>query len=206
MAESIDLTSLNKPELLKIAQELQGKVKDNCVYESKLAVLMKKVNSLQEQNQDLFDRIYHAEKHINGLSQYTRRENIEISGIPDDISQNELESRVIGILATIDVDVESYNIAACHRLKKLRHQTSANVIVRFTNRKHAVEALKNKKKLMNNPIAAAYGTQLYISENLCPLHRQMYDYALSLKKKKVIHSLWTHNGNICLKKVKMVKY
>ena len=131
----------------------------------------------------MYDRLYEAEKNIDGLSQYTRRENIEISGIPSSIEQKDLEKNVLDILAAIGIETDSYSIAACHRLKKLKHQTTANVIVRFTNRKHAIEALKNKKKLANSPIAESFGSELYISENLCPLHRQMFEYALSLKKR-----------------------
>ena len=51
--------------------------------------------------------------------QYTRRECLVISGIPDNISQRELEGTVLHILHTVGVKfVSSYHISACHRLFK----------------------------------------------------------------------------------------
>ena len=49
----------------------------------------------------IYDRLYASEKYLNDLSQYTRRENIEIDGIPANIPQKELEKNVFGILKTI---------------------------------------------------------------------------------------------------------
>ena len=49
--------------------------------------------------------------------QYSRKECLEISGIPDSTSQSDLESKVCNILHEYDADIDSANIKACHCLK-----------------------------------------------------------------------------------------
>ena len=193
---NIDLNSLNKPELLKIAQQLQNVEKERKKVSS-YGNLLERIKKLENYNYDIYDRLYENEKCISELAQYTRRENIEIDGIPSDIPQNQLEKTVIEILGTIGV-VVTFNIAACHRLKKLKHQSTQSVIVRFINRKHALEALKNRKQLINSEKIVEFGNNLYIRENLCPQFRKIYDYALSIKKKGNIFKVWTFNGKVCI--------
>ena len=59
--------------------------------------------------------------------------------VPDSILQKDLEPIVIKILASIDVKVDSYMIAACHRLKTFNKKKSTSIILRFTNRKIALD-------------------------------------------------------------------
>ena len=53
----------------------------------------------------LYEEIYENEKDLHALQQYSRRENIQIIGIPDSISQNNLEKTVISILESMGVIV-----------------------------------------------------------------------------------------------------
>ena len=57
-------------------------------------------------------------KELNLLEQYNRQENIEISGLPETICNNELESVIIDLLRRIGLhNLEHFDIVACHRLK-----------------------------------------------------------------------------------------
>ena len=49
--------------------------------------------------------------------QYSRRECLEISGIPESVSDNALEDKIQGVLRGIDVEVDTENIELCHHLK-----------------------------------------------------------------------------------------
>ena len=63
-------------------------------------------------------QIFNLEKELNVFLQYNRRESIEISGVPENIPQRELESTMILILRRIGLQhLSSYEIAACHRLR-----------------------------------------------------------------------------------------
>ena len=84
-----------------------------------------------------------AETHYYLLEQYSRFNNVEIEGLSASIGDKNLESKVIDILTEIDVNAESKDIEACHRIGKSSPKRS---IVRFVNRKVCKSALKNRKK------------------------------------------------------------
>ena len=80
----------------------------------------KSIRRLQDENKlhrakcsKLENKIVSLESSINQVEQYGRRNNIVISGIPDDISDNGLESTVVDIMKDVDVDINSSDIEAC---------------------------------------------------------------------------------------------
>ena len=87
------------------------------------------------------NKIIDLEIQNNNLDQYSRRNNVEISGIPQSVSDNQLEEKVVDILKAIDVSITTNEIEACHRLGKKKK----NVIVRVINRKHCLKALQIRK-------------------------------------------------------------
>ena len=83
------------------------------------------IKDLQVEKQRLRSRIINLEKKVisleensNSLVQYGRRNNLEITGIPDDVDDQKLEEKVIQMLDKIDVNVSSKNVEACHRIGK----------------------------------------------------------------------------------------
>ena len=54
----------------------------------------------------------------NNVDEYICRNNVKISGIPQSVSDNQLEEKVVDILKTIDVNITSNEVEACHRLGK----------------------------------------------------------------------------------------
>ena len=59
-------------------------------------------------------KVISLEENSNSLEQYGRRNNFEITGIPDDVFDQNLEKKVIEILDKIDVNVYRKDIEACH--------------------------------------------------------------------------------------------
>ena len=141
------------------------------------------------------DRLFYLENDLIKLQQYSRRENIEIIGIPDSVQQNNLEKTVIGILQRIGVKISSYHISACHRLQKKRGSRTANVIVQFINRSHAIACFKNKKLLKEQ--VTEY--KLAIVENLCPNNKSIFNYCVKMREEGKIDKLWTYNGTVHFK-------
>ena len=63
------------------------------------------IRNLQEENAKLRSKVEVLENEINHLEvHYCRRNDIEVSGIPDSIGDNELECSVIKIIKTIDIE------------------------------------------------------------------------------------------------------
>ena len=91
----------------------------------------------------LENKIFDLEIQNNNADQYSCRNNVEILGISQSVSDNQLEEKVVDILKVIDVNNTSNEIEPYHRLGKKKKY----VIVRVINKKHCLQALRNKKKL-----------------------------------------------------------
>ena len=99
----------------------------------------KKVNVLE-------NKILTLESEHNPLEEYGARNNIEITGIPDNVPDQNLEEKIVDILNEITVNVSPKDIEACHRVG-VSKSSSKRTIVRFINRKHAKKALTSRKNL-----------------------------------------------------------
>ena len=117
--------------------------------------LRKKVNVLE-------NKILTLESEHNSLEQYGRRNNIEITGIPDSVPDQNLEEKVVDILNEISVNVSSKDIEACHRVDVSKN-SSKETIVRFINRKHAKKALISRKNLRKS---SSSNCNVFINEDL----------------------------------------
>ena len=174
-----------------------------CNTESRFRYLERTVASTQKESyteiEYLKTQITSLEREITQFQQYNRRESIEISGFPEDISQNDLENIIIGILRRIGVwGLESYQITACHRLKrKVTGEKTQRVIIRFINRKHAHQSLLGRKYLKDT-IWEFPG--IYIHESLCHKYKDLFDKCMELKLCGYIKKIWTYNGIVNIKK------
>ena len=79
--------------------------------------------------------------------QYSRRECIEILGIPTSVSDNALENKIQEVFRGIIVEGDAQNIDLCHRLKG--KVSKGRVILKLSKRKDAEKIKLNKKKLKN---------------------------------------------------------
>ena len=91
---------------------------------------------------------------------------MEISGISNDVLDNELEEKVIEICKDSDIVITPSDIEGCHRLPMGRNSTSENKrgIVKFINRKHPELMLRLKKNISSK-------SKVYINDSLCPYYR-----------------------------------
>ena len=112
-------------------------------------------------------RLYHLERGQFMHLQYSRRNSIEISGIPTNIGDKELEDEVVDVLREAKVlvnrqPVKKMDIEACHRLSN-----GSTTIVKMVNRKHAKQALFNDSNLKNTR-RYGDGQKIYTNDSLCP--------------------------------------
>ena len=137
--------------------------------------LIEKIRKISEENNVLKEihrvmeatttRLVNLEREQNKMLQYSRRDSVEISGIPSTITQDNLEKEVIKVFDTAKVKVhgkklEEMDIQACHRLGK-----KGKTIVKFVNRKFAREGLVCGKNLKNCEL---YDSGVYINTSFCP--------------------------------------
>ena len=150
--------------------------------------LRKKVNDLQK-------RIISSEESINSLEQYGRRNNIEISGIPESVDDKKLEEKVVEVLNKIDVNISTSDIEACHRLGKFKNK-QRKTIIRFVNRKHAKTALLNRKRLkqVDTTSLGLENRNVFINENLTYSNGKIAFHSRNLKRNSLIEKCYTRDG------------
>ena len=170
---------------------LKRKFNELIGYNGKLNKMIIKLNTEKD---ELYTELEEMKIELTELNQYGRRESIEIANIPETIPQNKLEEYVVKFLNIINVKVHHYDIVAVHRLGKKMRNKPRNVIVRFLNRKHAFAALKNKRLIVSKNLLEY--KNLYLSENLCPYNKQIFNKLYKLKKLNQIHGVWSYNGNV----------
>ena len=140
--------ALNEAALRKLGLEYQSKLSQHYLalsindiktdlselrtYYEKLhpeAIITKQVNT----------RLCHKMKFLEyqcwANEQYSRRECLEISGVPESVTDNDLEGKVLKLLEKIDVEVHPDHIEACHWIKS--NAGPKKVIIKMSRRKDA---------------------------------------------------------------------
>ena len=146
---------------------------------------------LQRKVESLESRISKLETDCNKHDQYNRRNNLEIHGIPSNISDDMLEEKVIRTFEGIDLSLTANDIEDCQRLGK----SGKNTIVRFVNRRICKKALENKKdlnnKLENAKLEFQSDVKIFLSESLTPYNQHLAWMCRQLKQARRIHSCWS---------------
>ena len=106
------------------------------------------------------------------LQQYTRRENIRISGITEVDGEN-LKGKIVEIGVEMGLNVVERDINACHRLGPKHQGRARAIIVRFFARDIKHDFLVNKNKLKDKDNYR----NVYINEDLTPLRSKLLHYA-----------------------------
>ena len=60
-----------------------------------------------------------CQAHMNILDQYNQRNNLEIQGIPSNISDDAWEDKVVDIFHSLNINVSKHDIEDYHRLGKV---------------------------------------------------------------------------------------
>ena len=168
--------------------------------------LTEKVNEMEAVNSSLVKRIVRLETDHWETNQYNRRTNIEIAGIPENVSKEQLEDKVIDILKSIEVNCDRVDIEACHRLKKSENEKKRDLtqrtIVRFVSRKTCEDVFFKRKKLKDTDktlLGFESSTKIYVNDNLCPYYRGIFGKLNYLKKLGKVHSCWSWFGALKFK-------
>ena len=138
------LDKLTKPQLIDLVEKV---IKENTDLIKERDELLAIKKYMEESNK----RLIRLERNQNEHLQYTRRDTIEITGIPKNIKQDDLEDEVIKIFEAANVSVggerlSKIQIQAVHRIGKAQEKT----VAKFVNRRFASEAMYASRNLKDN--------------------------------------------------------
>lgn len=169
--------------------------------------LLEEVKQLRLQNAEKDRRIMDLERRVDELEQYTRTNDVVISGIkikprsyaravagnvgePSDEETRSVEQQVASFLQSKGIEMDLEHIEACHSLPRRSDRLPA-IIMRFVNRKNKVALLKQGRKLK--------GTDVFINEHLTRKNADIARKARQLKKNGKIQHTWVTNCKIFIK-------
>ena len=127
------------------------------------------------------------------LEQYTRRDNILIFGVAEDLSEN-LADKMIKTATDINVNISQNDMSTIHRLGKLNPTNAQTkprpIICCFVRRVTKDNMMKNRKKLKDIP---QYQNKIFINEDLTLLKSKLLNYTKSIQGVTRVNS---NNGKI----------
>ena len=158
----------------------------------KINELEKYIKYLEDDVDYLLGRNYSVEANIFNLQQRSRRNNLEIHGIPNDILDENLENTILEILninSLTSEEITNFDIEACHRLPGKRGYPKP-VIIKFLCRKVRDEILFNRENLYDIDLSK-YGydedkNTLYINDNLSPHSKNIKYHCRNLRRDGII--------------------
>jgi hypothetical protein len=193
----------------RFLEEIRGVIHDLQVENTELK---KVVKELKDREADLMSQVTEAKQAAkvalslaNEADQYNRRSNLRIYGIPEKPGeqQKDVEDLVLKVCADLKLTVTNKDIEACHRLGRPNgrpnpdgsgsHGTGGTVphrgiIVRFMNRKHRDEMIKNRRALKN--------TKVVVTEDLTNANYKLFQ---AVRNSALCDKTWTTNGKVLMK-------
>ena len=182
-----------------------------------LVVYAQEITSLKADNAKKDKKIQFLEQRIDALEQYTRRDDVVITGFhtapvslsrivtesineernehaPSNI-QDSVEDQIVSFLNESGIPLNKSEISACHTIGRREKGKSQPIILRLVNRKTKTMMLKNGYKLKN----ITKPEKVYINEHLSKKNSDIARLARELRKKEKITSTWTRNCSVFVK-------
>ena len=126
--------------------------------------------------------------------QYSRRECLDISGIPSSIEDGAFEDNVLELFRKVNVLIDPSKVEDCHRLK-FNNNAPQKVIMKLSKRKHVYCVLKAKSSFKNAGVTKN-GIPPHICKSfLCSYYKFLRSKCKKLWVNKVIESFWLSKGS-----------
>ena len=153
-----------------------------------LSACTNRVGELDQTVKDLQNEIEELRAKTDDLEQYSRRNNIRVSGI-EELPGESTDDLIKDILKKeLDISILESDICRSHRIGNQRDKPR-QIIVKFTNHNTKVKILKKRKDLKNK------GSQIYINEDITKTRLGILQI-LKEQGKDLIHKTWTIDGVI----------
>ena len=106
-----------------------------------------------------------------------------------------LRAKVLGFVNhTMNVQMETNDIVACHELSARKNETVKPVIVCLFNSAVNGDLMMGRKTLK--------GSRIFVNEQLTKKNAGLFKKARELRRNDVIDSTWTYNGRVFVKRHK----
>ena len=119
---------------------------------------------------------FNVERDVIEVQQHSRRNNVEISGLPENLTN--FQSSIIKLVQLVGIKIKPDDIQACHHLPKGKnHRGPMKVIARFVNRKTSESLIRSNKKFVHRDVFEKAGLheKIYINNSLSNYNKNLRD-------------------------------
>ncbi|KAJ8389954.1 hypothetical protein AAFF_G00112390 [Aldrovandia affinis] len=188
-------------QILTLIGQVEGLQQEINLLKGELNLKEKRIATLEKSMADSEQYSRIDDVIITGLKtkhrSYSRAaaKNVDASLVPTEQETETLESQVLQFFESRNILVQSHNISACHPLPRKETDTNVQqppaIIIRFVNRKHKIELMRQGIKLQK--------TGVYLNEHLTKKNADIAKAARSLRKDDKIKATWTRNCKIFIR-------
>ncbi len=196
-------------ELKKSINMLSSNVDTIAKQQAVITGLVREITQLKTQNSELIIRVDTLEKRVDDMDQYFKMNDVIVLSLdirprtyaaraatagqgllPSEEDRISVEMEVVAFLHSKGITIDSEKNVACHPLPRKGTDNTA-VILRFDNRKHKTNLLRQGKALK--------GTCVYLNEHLTKRNGEIFKKARYLRKLQKIQNTWTANCKVFIK-------
>lgn len=161
----------------------------------RIASLEVRNETLEGQNKALLSRVAVLERAADQAEQYSRRNNIRISGCPE-LGNEDTDNIVLKIASDIGSDLQLHEIDRSHRVGKPgEHRTRPrDIIVKFTSYRARQKLYKMRAALKDKGYE-----RTFLNEDLTQYRSKVLYEARKLVKADRAKGAWSSDGNILIK-------
>ena len=174
-----------KDIIVKAVKEAVGQAVESILKELKaeIAVLEGRVKTLE-------DTIEKVATKANDNEQFSRRQNVRVTGFVEEEEENCTQKFVNLCREKIGLDVSDEIVDRAHRVGKKEEGTNRAIIVRLKSHKDKLTILRNRKNLR--------GSGFYINEDLTKFNQKLSYTARATCTN--VDTTWTVDGKIFVKR------
>jgi hypothetical protein len=190
----------------RLIEDVQG-IKEN-VKETKgtLKEMVEGMKKLKEENILLKKKIAKLEeekdatiRRLNEAEQYSRKNNVIITGLPREPREN-LREKVTKVAEKLNVKLYEYDICAAHRLSNKGEAPA--VIIKMNNREKKTQMIRESKKreIKTRDVGYATNDRIFLSEHLTKETTELLQATKEkLKEPGFVKFVWPSEGHILIR-------
>lgn len=179
-----------------ISTQFAGMVK--AIVDGVLAGLTSRISALEQENVALKNRVVKLETAMDSADQYSRRNCLTISGIPETENEN-TDALVMELARAIDVDLDIEQIDRTHRLCRPSTRDSPRnkpraIIIKFATYRARQKLYKARTLTKDRNYRG-----VFINEHLTKARSELLYEARRRVKSKQLKSAWSSDGTVLIK-------
>ena len=199
--EKLNPLSEQLKEALATVKTLNTKIEQ---MEDTFGTLQEENKALKQEQVSLKAQVLRSANDLK-LEQYTRRDCLEIRGIPlpEDLRVEDTNNIVLQLSQKMGIPLERNDISVSHRIRSSRASVDPAIIVKFVRREMRERLYRSRKRLKSITTADlgfSVDKKIFINESLTPKNKELFKDCLKFKNDKSYKFLWTNAGKIFLRR------